>query len=301
MVCENILTFIKTAERGSINRAAESLYISPTAVMKQINTLEEALGAKLFARGKRGVALTPAGKSLYDDSVKIVKDCVAAMERARTLAHSGENVIRVGNSLLNPCKELLDMWNAAGDADKSRYKIQIVPFGDTVEETDEIYHSMGAKFDVMIGACDIKGYSEMFSLLNVGFRRLCVAVPGTHRLASKTVISPADLSGETLIILKQGLSGILDSVRRDLRRRYPKIRLADSATYYDIDVFNRCEHEGALLLTLNAWKDVHPALVTIPFDIDYLIPYGIMYPLNPSAAVRGFIDIIENSVKKERL
>ena len=180
MVCENILTFIKTAERGSINRAAESLYISPTAVMKQINTLEEALGAKLFVRGKRGVALTPAGKSLYDDSVKIVKDCVAAMERARTLAHSGENVIRVGNSLLNPCKELLDMWNAADDADKSRYKIQIVPFWDTVEETDEIYHSMGAKFDVMIGACDIKGYSEMFSLLNVGFRRLCVAVPGDN-------------------------------------------------------------------------------------------------------------------------
>ena len=89
MVCENILTFIKTAERGSINRAAESLYISPTAVMKQINTLEEALGAKLFVRGKRGVALTPAGKSLYDDSVKIVKDCVAPMERARALAHSG--------------------------------------------------------------------------------------------------------------------------------------------------------------------------------------------------------------------
>ncbi len=35
-------TFIKVAECGSFTKAAEDLYITPTAVMKQINALEKA-------------------------------------------------------------------------------------------------------------------------------------------------------------------------------------------------------------------------------------------------------------------
>lgn len=37
-------TFLCVAESGSFNKAAEKLYISPPAVIKQINLLEESLG-----------------------------------------------------------------------------------------------------------------------------------------------------------------------------------------------------------------------------------------------------------------
>ena len=43
-------TFVYAADSGSFARAAEFLYISPTAVMKQINALEQHLGLKLFDR-----------------------------------------------------------------------------------------------------------------------------------------------------------------------------------------------------------------------------------------------------------
>lgn len=36
-------TFLCVAESGSFNKAAEKLYISPPAVIKQINLLEEGL------------------------------------------------------------------------------------------------------------------------------------------------------------------------------------------------------------------------------------------------------------------
>lgn len=54
-------TFLRVADAGSFSRAAEEAYITPTAVIKQINLLEESLGVKLFDRTHRGLTLTKAG------------------------------------------------------------------------------------------------------------------------------------------------------------------------------------------------------------------------------------------------
>ena len=58
-------TFIRVADAGSFNKAAEQAYITPTAVLKQINLLEADLGVQLFERTHRGLSLTKAGSSLY--------------------------------------------------------------------------------------------------------------------------------------------------------------------------------------------------------------------------------------------
>lgn len=49
------------ADAGSFSKAAEEAYITPTAVIKQINLLEESLGVKLFDCTHRGLTLTKAG------------------------------------------------------------------------------------------------------------------------------------------------------------------------------------------------------------------------------------------------
>lgn len=50
-------TFIRVADAGSFNKAAEESYITPTAVIKQINLLEKSLDVKLFDRTHRGLIL----------------------------------------------------------------------------------------------------------------------------------------------------------------------------------------------------------------------------------------------------
>ena len=47
-------TFLHVADAGSFNKAAEESFITPTAVIKQINSLEESLGVRLFDRSHRG-------------------------------------------------------------------------------------------------------------------------------------------------------------------------------------------------------------------------------------------------------
>lgn len=50
---------------------------------------------------------------------------------------------------------------------------------------------------------------------------------------------------------------------------YPQIILEDVGYFYDLDTFNRCEEEGCLLLTLDAWDIIHPSLITLPVDWSY--------------------------------
>ena len=52
-------TFLCVADAGSFNKAAATLYITPTAVVKQVNLLESSLGLTLFTRTHRGLVLTP--------------------------------------------------------------------------------------------------------------------------------------------------------------------------------------------------------------------------------------------------
>lgn len=76
-------TFIKVADAGSFNKAAEESYITPTAVIKQINLLESSLGVKLFERTHRGLILTKAGRPLYQDSKYIIQYCRDSVIRAK--------------------------------------------------------------------------------------------------------------------------------------------------------------------------------------------------------------------------
>ena len=66
-------TFICVVEAGSFSKAAEELYISAHAVIKQINSLENSLNLQLFERTHRGLIITEAGKSLYQDAKYLIQ------------------------------------------------------------------------------------------------------------------------------------------------------------------------------------------------------------------------------------
>lgn len=62
--------FLETAAQGNITRAAAKLHLTQPAVTKQIHSLEESIGTRLFDRVPRGVQLTPSGEVLRDYAVR---------------------------------------------------------------------------------------------------------------------------------------------------------------------------------------------------------------------------------------
>ena len=66
--------FIKVARLGSINKAAQALFISQPYLGKIIHDLEEKFGVPLLNRSKQGVTLTPEGTEFLRRATKIVEE-----------------------------------------------------------------------------------------------------------------------------------------------------------------------------------------------------------------------------------
>jgi DNA-binding transcriptional LysR family regulator len=68
----SIRTFIIVVDTGGMTQAAKQLSMTQSGVSQIISHLEEAIGAPLFDRSVRPMALTPAGAVLFDRGRKIL-------------------------------------------------------------------------------------------------------------------------------------------------------------------------------------------------------------------------------------
>lgn len=66
--------FIAVAKHSSFRKASEELYISVSALHRQISLAEEDMGILLFERLSTGLKLTLAGELLYADLMRWQKD-----------------------------------------------------------------------------------------------------------------------------------------------------------------------------------------------------------------------------------
>ena len=217
-------TFLVVAEKGSFLKASEKLYISPTAVMKQINQLEAHIGLPLLIRTRQGVALTAAGKSVYQDARKIMDYSREAIKRAYQAEKIDQIVIRVGTSALYPCKVLMERWSEFGGS-YPQYRLKVVPFEDSA--TEAAFAGVGKRYDLMVGPWDSVRTSRFNRFVELGRYRFCVAMPAGHELAGREALSFEDLRGQRLMIQKAGNSPVNDRIRREIEERSLGITVVD--------------------------------------------------------------------------
>ena len=291
-------TLIAVADCGSFTKASERLYISATAVMKQMNSLEKHLALKLVERTPNGARLTPAGEVIYRDAKFLMDYSQKSIASARAATHTYDTTFCVGTSLLNPAKPFMDLWYRV-NKDFPDYKLHLVPFEDDHEGIVSEIRQLGEKFDFLIGVCDSRTWLSYCQFLPLGRYRKMAAVSREHRLAGKKRLEIEDLYGETLMMVRRGDSGVNDEIRNDLERNHPQIHMEDTPQFYDLSVFNRCAETGNVLLTIECWQEVHPGLVSIPVNWDYSIPYGLLYSLDAPEDVLRFVKAVEQMQSSE--
>lgn len=214
-------TFLRVAEAGSFNRAAEELFVSTTAVIKQINLLERDLDVKLFVRTHRGLALTEAGKSLYGDAKHIIQYSREAVVRAKNAMQKDDNVIRIGTSPMTPGQFLLELWPRIQERCPD-VKFQLVPFENTPENSVNILRNLGWKIDLVAGLFDEAFLKERRCAgLELAKAPIRCAMSIYHPLAQKSRLSVQDLYGENFMLIRRGWNRYLDVLRDDLWRLHP--------------------------------------------------------------------------------
>ena len=291
-------TFLCVAEAGSFNRAAERLYISPPAVIKQINLLEESLDLQLFVRTLLGLILTEAGKSLYQDTKYIIQYCKDSVTRAKNAMQKSENVIRIGTSPMTPAQVLVDLWPKLQDYCPDT-KFRLVPFDNTPENAREILANLGQNIDVVAGIFD----ETMLELrqcagLELSKEPICCAVSVHHRLAQKESLTISDLYGENLMLMRRNWSHHVDLLRDDIWKNHPQIHIVDF-DFYDVAAFNQCENNNCVLMAVENWRYVHPLLKILRVDWDYTIPFGLLHAPKPSAVVKQFLKAVQRAMQEQ--
>jgi len=81
-----LVGFEAAARHLSFTKAGEELYLTQSAVSRQIKELEDQLGLPLFQRRHRALSLTDAGQQFYAVAAQVITTMRAATERLRTQA-----------------------------------------------------------------------------------------------------------------------------------------------------------------------------------------------------------------------
>lgn len=83
-------TFEAAARNLSFTRAGEELFLSQSAVSRQVQQLEDSVGAPLFERRHRALALTEAGRIMHravEDSLERLRDAAARVRSSAARGH----------------------------------------------------------------------------------------------------------------------------------------------------------------------------------------------------------------------
>lgn len=284
-----VAAFLAAAREGSFARAASSLYLSPVAVMNQVNSLEAEVGAPLLARSSRGVALTSAGKLFQARAEAIERQAARAAEEARAAAASGKVLVRVGSSMMRPATFLASVWQRS-EALRCRFTLQILPFDDNVFSERWLASVLGCAFDCVTSPYDVRGWYDRFRIIKLAEEPFRVAVPYEHKLAGLPSLRTEDLHGHELVVPPR-VSPIVDGMCRSLEKDHPQIRIRELPHLYTSDTF--MENAGELVLSRDSFKPMSPGFRTLAVDWGFTTPTGAIFPANCEPGVAEFAEALQ--------
>jgi len=90
--------FLVLAETLNYRRTADLVFIAQPALSRQIQQLEQEVGALLFNRDKRTVTLTPAGKYLQQEAGRLMEQLDQAFKRTAQIHRGEAGEIRIGHA-----------------------------------------------------------------------------------------------------------------------------------------------------------------------------------------------------------
>ena len=96
MTIRQLEYFCAVVEEKSVSAASRRLHVAQPPISRQIGLLEQELGVTLFRRGNKGMHLTDAGQSLYQQGRALILDLGHLAEHVRSLGAGVRGTVRVG-------------------------------------------------------------------------------------------------------------------------------------------------------------------------------------------------------------
>jgi DNA-binding transcriptional LysR family regulator len=96
MRLEQLHAFIEVAQRGSVTRAAEALFVTQPTLTARLKGLEQELGSRLFIRSGRGMRLSDAGRAFLPYAERSLGAAAAGRRLLEELARGQTGQLALG-------------------------------------------------------------------------------------------------------------------------------------------------------------------------------------------------------------
>ena len=166
MQIQQLTYFVTVAEQGSINKAAEKLFVTQPNLSKAISNLENELKVRIFDRTNKGVALTDDGRKLYQYARTILNQMeliqnLSQKERPRLLSIASYPIITMG-------RLVADFYNAHRQ-DSISIKLVEQRMQQVIESVESARAEIGF---VMSNNVQVKELKHMLHFKNLEFHPL---------------------------------------------------------------------------------------------------------------------------------
>ena len=263
-----LVSFITVAQAGSVTAAAAELFISPQALLQQMNLLEEEVGSKLLLRDKKGIRLTVSGKEFLTGAKQMLEIYEHTLMRCG-LASRAETTVRIpaSNNVVVP--KLMERTSAEFTR-QTGITVEFVP-DDHYEQWFEDF--MNLRYDIIEhhtvdGLCPKGIHFEHLSDVQT-----CYIMSEYHPLARRKSILPEDLEGCRIMVQKNAgnltayIKLYLDSVGINIQLDY-----VENDRFAVIDGMNNF----AIYSGTEEIAQGFPGYVGVPLDFDTHVQHGFV-------------------------
>ena len=286
-------TFLMVADKGSYAKAAETIHLAPNTVMVQIKQLENHLGVKLFSRSSKGESLTSAGEFLYKESTRLLEASDYITSQILLREREEKPTINIGVMPLDPLQTFCRIWRCSSHC--RDYHINLINLPSSVN-SQAVKHMMG-NMDICFSPESFTYESINYKALPFCKNALTLSVPMSHRLSYKRSIPVEELKGERILFPARGNSGMAEHFAEAMKK-YDVI-VDTPSLFYDIELFNYCDKENRLLVSIDDWNEVHPRMINIPVaSWDWTIQCSLAWREDAQQVVLNFVDAFKEGLEK---
>lgn len=282
-----LIQTLAVAEYLNFRHAANALGVAQSSVSARVKALEEELGILLFERHARGVRLTEAGRQFVERVAAGVDQLDHAVKTA-SMAGAGEHGrLRIGIHALIPGSFLAQLV-AQYRAERPGIEVEITEGA----ARDAVMQLRANRLDVAF----VAGKPELPDCHSqlIWTEPLVAVLPDDHRLAGQSVITWADLVGETFLVRYGGTGPqVHDHILLRLAGRWP----ASSILRFDVErsTLLSMVGQGFGITIVGAATALLPStgIVFLPFadEPEPIAFTAIWSPFNRSAALQNLLDL----------
>ena len=204
--------FLAIVDHGGMGKASNQIHVAQPSLSQAVHVLERELGAALFEKVGRGIALTTAGRALVEPARKALEDTSKALEAVQSVTRSTSGWIDIASYpmlAMDPIPRLVGGFRQAYPG----VGLNIIGTADSVSDVNNLVSGGSCE----IGMTYVTSRDPELEYWSLGHQQFSVIVPPglDHGWGGARALSHAELAALPWVLGPPG-SAVRDLLDKDL-------------------------------------------------------------------------------------